>query len=116
MIPPQARDYVDMVDRVCRQHGIEPLITLTSLSERCFDSTVPLLFNRNHPAEIERAHNCHRALLNGGKALGCIPYRSNTQTMDWFVNADHSHWRLVRQLKEAVDPEGVIAPGRYCLP
>jgi 4-cresol dehydrogenase (hydroxylating) len=114
MIPEQVRDYVEMVDRVCRAHGIEPLITLTSLSDRCFDSTVPILFNRNHPEEAERAYHCHRALLNEGQALGCVPYRSSIQTMDWFVSADHPHWRLVRQLKTSVDPEGLIAPGRYC--
>ena len=33
--------------RHLRRHRIEPLITLTSLSDRCFDSSVPLLFDRH---------------------------------------------------------------------
>jgi 4-cresol dehydrogenase (hydroxylating) len=114
MQPKRVRDYVDMVDRVCTEHGIEPLITLTSLSDRCFDSTVPLLFDRGSPESAERADTCYKALLRAGQALGCVPYRSGVQNMDLFTGVDSSHWRLVRQLKAAVDPDGLIAPGRYC--
>jgi 4-cresol dehydrogenase (hydroxylating) flavoprotein subunit len=46
--------YVAMVGEICATHAIEPLITLTSLSERCFDSSVPLLFDRADPIGAER--------------------------------------------------------------
>ena len=114
MNPERVRRYVDMVDRVCTEHGIEPLITLTSLSDRCFDSTVPLLFDRSSPDEAKRADRCYRALLSAGQELGCVPYRSGVQTMELFTGVDSSFWRLVRTLKGAVDPDNLIAPGRYC--
>lgn len=115
MTPERVRDYVEMVDRVCREHGIEPLITLTSLSERCFDSTVPLLFDREDTQAAKRAHRCYAALLSAGQTLGCVPYRASIESMPWFTGAaDSSHWQLVRRIKTALDPDGLIAPGRYC--
>ena len=38
-----------------RAASLEPLITLTSLSNRCFFSSVPLLFDRAREEAIERA-------------------------------------------------------------
>ena len=55
MNPDRVSRYVDMVENICVAHGIEPLITLTSLSNRCFDSSVPLLFDRNDASQRVRA-------------------------------------------------------------
>ena len=67
MTPDIVRTYVEFVTRVMRAHRIEPLVTLTSLSERCFDSSVPLLFDRASPAETEAAQRCYGALLEEGR-------------------------------------------------
>ncbi len=40
MKPESVTAYVRMVTAIMRKHRLEPLITLTSLSDRCFDSTV----------------------------------------------------------------------------
>ena len=49
---------------VCTAHAIEPLITLTSLSHRCFDSSVPLLCRRSDPDETASAQACNRKSPN----------------------------------------------------
>jgi len=113
--PGEAREYVEMVERICCDHGIEPLITLTTLSARCYDSTVPLLFDRSRPDAVRRAHACYRALFEAGRARGFVPYRANIAAMDLFVDADGSFWHLARNLKRAIDPDGILAPGRYSL-
>ena len=76
MRPERVRVYVGMVERICTAHRIEPLITLTSLSDRCFDSSVPLLFRRGDPTETASAQACYRALLEAGRAEGflSVPY------------------------------------------
>src|SRR5205085_4011586 len=40
MRPDRVRSYVQIGGEVCSAHRVEPLITLTSLSDRCFDSLV----------------------------------------------------------------------------
>jgi 4-cresol dehydrogenase (hydroxylating) len=113
MKPDDARRYVNIVNEICAAHGIEPLITLTSLSDRCFDSSVPLLFDRRDANQTERAQSCYRALLAAGRREGFLPYRISNHAMDWITRSDASSWELVSALKTAIDPLGIIAPGRY---
>jgi 4-cresol dehydrogenase (hydroxylating) len=116
MRPEQVRQYVAMVERVCGAHGVEPLITLTSLSDRCFDSSVPLLFDRDDRGAADQAQACYRALLDAGKERGFLPYRMGVQAMDQLTSAGGVFWDVVSQLKFALDPGGIIAPGRYSPP
>ncbi|MEO1525538.1 MAG: FAD-binding oxidoreductase [Planctomycetota bacterium] len=108
------RDYVRMVETVCEAHGIEPLITLTSLSDRLFDSTVPILYRKSESGAAERAQACYEALFDAGKTLGCVPYRITTKSMQRVTrDGFDTHFDFVSRLKNAVDPNGLIAPGRY---
>lgn len=113
MRPHTVRKYVQHVMNTCVVHGIEPLITLTSLSERCFDSSVPLLFDRKSPRATEAAYNCYAALFEGGLSLGFAPYRLGVQGMRRVVDMNTVCWDLVAALKTAADPAGILAPGRY---
>jgi len=102
---------------VALAHGFNPLITLTSLSDRAFDATVPIVFRRAPGApgdETARAQACQAALIAAGRALGALPYRLSIDTMRALVDDPGSgFWRLVGRLKAAVDPQDLIAPGRY---
>lgn len=113
MMPARVRRYAGMVERICTEHGIDPLITLTSLSDRCFDSSVPLVFNRNDPKAAERAQKCYLTLLEAGKEEGFIPYRFGVQAMDQLTSSNTTFWDVATKLKFALDPEGIIAPGRH---
>lgn len=113
MIPARVGRYVDMVGEVCVGHGIEPLITLTSLSDRCFDSSVPLLFDRRDADQTARAQSCYRALLEAGRKDGFLPYRMGVDLMSWLTCSDAPCWEMVTAIKSALDPGNIIAPGRY---
>ena len=115
MVPAKVRQYTTMVDRVCRENQIEPLITLTSLSDKCWDSTVPILFDPKDAQDTNRAKTCHRSLFEAGRQAGFVPYRSHIDTMDWFVDSDSGFWQTAAKIKDALDPYGIIAPGRYSL-
>lgn len=113
MQPERARTFAAMVERICRVYRVEPLITLTSLSDRCFDSTVPLLFDRESVSDVERIHRCYEALFHAGLAEGFVPYRAGVSSMDLYVDPASPYWRLVQSLKRTADPDNLIAPGRY---
>lgn len=112
----EVNEYVAMVEAICTAHGIEPLITLTSQSERCFDSSVPLLFDKTDPAATERALACYAALFEAGKQRGFLPYRLGVHAMESFTHSGTPFWKLAATVKSAVDPDGIIAPGRYSPP
>lgn len=111
--PATVRAYVQMVKEVCIAHRLEPLITLTSISDRCFDSTVPLLFDRQSPDDCARAFVCYQDLLERGRAIGCIPYRSTILSMKDYLVEDSPYSQAVGALKAALDPRALLSPGRY---
>ena len=113
MQPQKVREFVEMVKSTCIAHGIDPLITLTSLSDKVFDSTIPLLFERSDEEATRRADKCYRALFEEGKKIGVLPYRMGINHMDLIGNKESSFWKTVQKIKTAIDPNNVIAPGRY---
>ncbi|TDT39459.1 FAD binding domain-containing protein [Halospina denitrificans] len=116
LVPIRGKDvrrYTDMIERICPQYGVNPLITLTTINDRCFDSTVPLLFDRRDANATARANDCYRALLDAGQKEGFLPYRLNIDAMGILNTGDSVFSRLASQLKAAVDPNLILAPGRY---
>jgi 4-cresol dehydrogenase (hydroxylating) flavoprotein subunit len=113
MKPESVTAYVRMVTAIMRKHRLEPLITLTSLSDRCFDSTVPLLFDLDSEESRRNAETCYWALLEAGRGQGFLPYRVGIQTMNWLSQNDTTFWQVVREIKKTLDPHAIISPGRY---
>lgn len=116
MRPKEVLAYTEMVKTVCIKYRIDPLITLTSLSEKCFDSTVPILFRRNNPEEQERAHACYKELLTEGIKHGWYPYRLGMTSMRELIDPSEHYNAFALKIKNALDPKGIIAPGRYVTP
>ena len=107
------RRYINMIESVCPQYGVNPLITLTTVNDRCFDSTVPLLFDRSDADATAKANDCYRALVSAGQQEGFLPYRLNNDAMGILNTGDSAFSRLASQLKATVDPNFILAPGRY---
>lgn len=116
MVPDTVLAFEALVSRVCLQHGFEPLITLTSLSDRCFDSSVPLLFDGRSSSERERARRCFDMLFDEGRQRGIVPYRMGSQAFHKLAGQDDDPaLALARRVKQLLDPDNLISPGRYNL-
>jgi 4-cresol dehydrogenase (hydroxylating) len=109
-------EYRTIVERVCREHGIEPLITLTTVDDQTFDSTVPLLFDNAVESERTNAQACYRELLRQGLNMGVIPYRYGIDEMRSLAGLDRERERISLSIKRAFDGREIIAPGRYAGP
>lgn len=113
MRPECVRGFVEMVRRVCTEFHMEPLITLTSLSHHCFVSSIPLLFDQNSEEARRRAFSCYKALIEAGRKIGIFPYRASSDSMKEFIKPGTPYWQIVAALKRELDPQGLMAPGRY---
>ncbi len=108
-----ARAYVDMVTRVTADYGLEPLVTFTSISDRLFDSTVPLLFDRGVAGSAERTRACYDALVQAGAGLGVFPYRVGVDAMAALAERMPQAAAFNNRLRAALDPARIISRGRY---
>ena len=84
-----------------------------SYSGRSFDAAIILLFNRDDPEELARANECSVKIINAAAEAGYALYRSSTSTMDLvakhYGSAQHA---LNERLKDALDPNHILAPGK----
>ncbi len=113
MRPAGVRAYVDMVRRITRKHGMEPLITFTSINDKVFDSTVPLIFERDQLGAAAAAQTCYMELLHAGRETGCFPYRVGINTMPTLAALQTDSKTFHRRLRKDLDPHDLMAPGRY---
>lgn len=113
MRPAGVRAYVDMVKKIAIKHGVEPLITFTSISDKLFDSTVPLIFERDKPDAVTAATRCYEDLLHTGRASGWFPYRVGVNTMQTLAGLQSESKQFHQRLRAAFDPSDLMAPGRY---
>mgnify|MGYP006278331571 CR=1 FL=1 len=117
VIPMTRRDverFIGIVEPVFERHGFEACITLTTLTHRAFDCTLPILYNKENPEETQRASACYREVLTSCMHAGYIPYRFGIQSMEELAGRDDRFWEVVETIKKALDPNGILAPGRYC--
>lgn len=103
--------FIEFAERTCAKHGLPAAITLTTLSPRCYACTLPLLFDRMNPDAEREARICFEELCEEGSVMGFMPYRIGAQFMH--VLTDDGAALALRAIKRALDPNHLLAPGRY---
>jgi 4-cresol dehydrogenase (hydroxylating) len=101
-----------IADRILLAHGFEPMITLSLMTERTIGCVISISYDRDVSGEDERALRCHDHLLTELNSEGYYPYRLGIQSMDQMCGAS-GYNDVLRRIKEALDPNQIISPGRY---
>lgn len=94
-------------------HGFEPSVSITLINERSLDCVINLAYDRDIPGEDERAMACHDDMLAQFCDAGYYPYRLGIQAMRKLPDRTAAADRFLCDLKSALDPNGILAPGRY---
>ena len=76
-------------------------------------AVINLLFDRSNQAEVAAAHATADALHAHLRTRQLEVYRARADMMTSVVDAADPYWQTVGAIKHALDPNGVIAPGRY---
>lgn len=95
------------------QHGFEPLISLTLLTERCLGCILTIAYDRDLPGEDAKAMACYEELLQALTNSGYYPYRLGVHSMNLLTSGEESYQKLLKKLKTAIDPQNILSPGRY---
>jgi 4-cresol dehydrogenase (hydroxylating) len=100
-------------ERVLVEHGFDPLVAFVTPQERTAYVVPTIAYDRDTPDDDARALRCHEALLDAFEARGCLPYRLSSHAMHRMPSACDDTDTVMARVRRALDPAGVIAPGRY---
>lgn len=117
-LPPEGKVVVRLIDgltKLAAQFGHILYMTVNIETTTSFVAIINLLFDRSQPTQVENAHKCAKALLRYIHAQGLEIYRARADTMPDIVSRDPNYWQTIRSLKNTLDPDNIIAPGRYNL-
>lgn len=95
------------------QHGFEPMASITLLTPRAMDCVLGISYDRDVPGEDDRALDCHETLLDRLMAEGYYPYRLSLASMGRLPPPQSGYAAFHSAVKSALDPSGILAPGRY---
>ena len=107
-----ARLLATLSSQVLLRHGFEPMLSITLITERALVCVISITYDRETPGEDERAMACYADLQRQLSAKGYVSYRLGIQSMGE-MNAQGAYGRLLEAVKQAADPAGILAPGRY---
>ena len=112
--PELAVQFAKGVKDILVEENLEPLITLSAVSSRILATNIPIVFNRDDASEVAHAKSALKKLMKLSVDLGCFPDRLDIDTMrEFYDHATGTCFDLIDTIKNAVDPNGIINPGRY---
>lgn len=111
-----AQRLIEHIEPLFQQYGYDFLVTFTLLNERAMVAVLNAAFDKTVAEECESAEACYEAVIRRVKELGYPPYRSCVMGMPLLVDEGDVFWEVARDIKRALDPNEVIAPGRYIPP
>jgi 4-cresol dehydrogenase (hydroxylating) flavoprotein subunit len=107
---PVIEDVLARVDALMLGHSFEPVTSFVTLNDRYVRVFVQLIYDRDVAGEDEKAVRCHNALFELLESEGFWHTRLDLLHMDRIGSGTAA---LQRRLKQALDPEGILSPGRY---
>jgi 4-cresol dehydrogenase (hydroxylating) len=115
ILPADGRDVTRAraaVEEILLAAGFEPMISLTLINGRAIACVISISYDRALPGEDSRAMACYLQLADRMHGLGYYSYRLGIQSMAE-METPESYLAFLQTIKNALDPRGVLAPGRY---
>jgi 4-cresol dehydrogenase (hydroxylating) len=105
-----------LTKRIFDKHEFDFFVEVIIESPRSVIVLVGVFYERNDPAEEERARAWYQEALAAYFENGYPPYRATTMSMAHALDSNVAFRNFLAKLKYAADPQNLIAPGRYGTP
>lgn len=105
-----------LTKQIFDRHEFDFFVEVIVESPRSVIVLVGVFYDRQDPAEIKRARAWYDEARSAYFDSGYPPYRATTMSMPHALDSNPTAKALLATLKAAVDPQNVIAPGRYGTP
>ena len=119
VVPMRGGDFLSLYRRrtaLFAAHGFDHYCGLTSTTPRSFINTGSIIFDRDNKEQCGRARALGRSLIEDARRLRLAGYRAHIAEMDLvaaqFDFGNHSALRTYERIKDALDPDGILSPGK----
>jgi len=109
----------EVLGKASRELGIPMLFAMNvpvPSWERCFVFIIPFMISKD-PKQNKKTRDAFRQIIKIAAANGWGEYRTATafqgDVMDTYSFGDNALIRFHEKIKDAVDPKGILSPGRY---
>jgi 4-cresol dehydrogenase (hydroxylating) len=106
-------EILNLVRPLFRKHGFDFFGCLTKMNERTNFLLTLIYFDQRNPEEKARAKRLFNELSEATDQAGFQSYRCGVMHYASLSRRSPVWSRFVNELKQTVDPHGVMAPGRY---
>ncbi|MBW4641609.1 MAG: FAD-binding oxidoreductase [Goleter apudmare HA4340-LM2] len=109
----QIVEALEMIISTIKLYQFEPNLGMVCISGRSIRMFVAIMYDRQVAGEDEKAIACHDRLLELLLQAGYIPDRLGIQSMNALPSGNDDYGEFMRHLKQHLDPQNILAPGRY---
>ncbi len=104
-----------IAEHVTRRFGFAAAVTLNTIHASCLEGVVSFDFDKTNAAACEQAAECRQTLSAEYRRHGFYPLRLDIDGMRQVFDESDVFWQTAQAIKRALDPRGIVAPGRYQL-
>ena len=108
----ETQGQVELAKQILGKHGFDYTAAF-AIGSRELHHIIALLYDKSDPAEEKRADDCYRELVTGFGERGWASYRTGVHAMDLVAEQYGKVNRAFNaKLKQALDPNHILAPGK----
>lgn len=111
--PAMVKKCINTLSETIAKAGFEPSISLQITQTHTVHLIASLIYDRRNPQTEGRAQVLYEQLHTLLAESGWIPYRLGIHDMKWMEKASPAYQAILSKLKNALDPQQMLAPGRY---